>query len=179
MSFTAEGGILNSKHGSYSNLESRRAGKIGWKRQNLATCLLYGLLFILSFAHFIGTFGYTSNQYPTSRQTNATSVTFDWEQVRTTNASCALVSYSYGSWWNLRRNSSGTAAIPTDSVPDLRCVNGSIIFINRSLQAMFHQVPLDYSHPTGEKAVIAVIRIKARVSFRSKYYRGPILFNPG
>lgn len=41
------------------------------------------------------------------------------------------------------------------------------------------QVPLDYSNPTGEKAAIALIRIKAKVSSNNGNYRGPILFNPG
>jgi hypothetical protein len=41
------------------------------------------------------------------------------------------------------------------------------------------QVPLDYSDPSGEKAAIALIRIKANISANSREYRGPILFNPG
>ncbi|KAF8482305.1 Alpha/Beta hydrolase protein [Gautieria morchelliformis] len=41
------------------------------------------------------------------------------------------------------------------------------------------EVPLDYNDPSGEKAAIAMIRIKANVSPNSRKYRGPILFNPG
>ncbi|KAF8514404.1 TAP-like protein-domain-containing protein, partial [Gautieria morchelliformis] len=41
------------------------------------------------------------------------------------------------------------------------------------------EVPLDYNNPTGEKAAIAMLRIKAKTSPTSKKYRGPILFNPG
>ena len=48
-----------------------------------------------------------------------------------------------------------------------------------TLQFVFPQVPLDYKNPTGEKAAIAMIRVKAKISPRSEEYRGPILFNPG
>jgi hypothetical protein len=41
------------------------------------------------------------------------------------------------------------------------------------------QVPLDYNNQTGEKAAIAMLRIKAKIPPTSKDYRGPILFNPG
>ncbi|KAF9457254.1 TAP-like protein-domain-containing protein [Collybia nuda] len=40
-------------------------------------------------------------------------------------------------------------------------------------------VPLDYSDPHGEKAIIAMTRIPSPLSVDSPWYRGPILFNPG
>ncbi|KAJ7320978.1 alpha/beta hydrolase fold-domain-containing protein [Mycena albidolilacea] len=40
-------------------------------------------------------------------------------------------------------------------------------------------VPLNYSEPHAEKAVIAIIRYPATVPADSPLYRGPILFNPG
>ncbi|KAL0059030.1 hypothetical protein AAF712_014268 [Marasmius tenuissimus] len=41
------------------------------------------------------------------------------------------------------------------------------------------EVPLDYNHPEGDKAAIAIVRLLANVSNDSQEYRGPILFNPG
>ncbi|KAF8577644.1 hypothetical protein K439DRAFT_1418020 [Ramaria rubella] len=49
--------------------------------------------------------------------------------------------------------------------------------INRECAKL--EVPLDYNDPTGDKATIALLRVKAKVSPKSKNYRGPILFNPG
>ncbi|KAF7360125.1 hypothetical protein MVEN_00740900 [Mycena venus] len=40
-------------------------------------------------------------------------------------------------------------------------------------------VPLNYSEPKGEKAIIAITRYPAAVPVDSPLYRGPILFNPG
>jgi pimeloyl-ACP methyl ester carboxylesterase len=41
------------------------------------------------------------------------------------------------------------------------------------------QVPLNYSDPDGEKAIIAMTRIPSPLPVESPWYRGPILFNPG
>jgi len=38
---------------------------------------------------------------------------------------------------------------------------------------------LDYSKPTNSKAVIAIVKLPAKVPSNSNEYRGPILFNPG
>ncbi|KAJ7689457.1 TAP-like protein-domain-containing protein [Mycena rosella] len=40
-------------------------------------------------------------------------------------------------------------------------------------------MPLNYSEPDGEKAVIAMTRYPAAVPADSPLYRGPVLFNPG
>ncbi|KAJ7440151.1 TAP-like protein-domain-containing protein [Mycena latifolia] len=40
-------------------------------------------------------------------------------------------------------------------------------------------VPLNYSEPNGERAVIAITRYPAAVPPGSPAYRGPVLFNPG
>ncbi|KAF9457253.1 TAP-like protein-domain-containing protein [Collybia nuda] len=40
-------------------------------------------------------------------------------------------------------------------------------------------VPLNYSDPYGEKAIIALTRIPSPLPVGSPWYRGPILFNPG
>ncbi|KAJ3500369.1 hypothetical protein NLJ89_g9828 [Agrocybe chaxingu] len=40
-------------------------------------------------------------------------------------------------------------------------------------------VPLNYSDPGGEQASIALVRKPALVPKSSKFYRGPVLFNPG
>jgi pimeloyl-ACP methyl ester carboxylesterase len=43
-----------------------------------------------------------------------------------------------------------------------------------------YKVPLDYSEPDGESAVIALIRIPSPfISSGSSDYRGPVIFNPG
>ncbi|KAF7331015.1 Abhydrolase-4 domain-containing protein [Mycena venus] len=41
------------------------------------------------------------------------------------------------------------------------------------------KVPLDYSHPEGISAAIAMVRIHSKVPHDSPSYRGPILVNPG
>lgn len=41
------------------------------------------------------------------------------------------------------------------------------------------QVPLNYSEPHGDSAVVALARYPSAVGSDSKKYRGPILFNPG
>ncbi|KAJ6582248.1 TAP-like protein-domain-containing protein [Mycena capillaripes] len=41
------------------------------------------------------------------------------------------------------------------------------------------KVPLDYAHPDGASADIAMARIHSRVAHDSPSYRGPILVNPG
>jgi len=41
------------------------------------------------------------------------------------------------------------------------------------------QVPLNYSDPDGQDAVIAVIRKPAIIPPNSWLYRGPVIFNPG
>ena len=41
------------------------------------------------------------------------------------------------------------------------------------------KVPLDYAHPDGPSASIAVIKVPAKFSQFDERYRGPILFNPG
>lgn len=40
-------------------------------------------------------------------------------------------------------------------------------------------MPLNYSDPDGEKAIIAMTRIPSPLPANSSDYRGPILFNPG
>ncbi|KIM42722.1 hypothetical protein M413DRAFT_444393 [Hebeloma cylindrosporum] len=40
-------------------------------------------------------------------------------------------------------------------------------------------VPLNYTDPQGQEATIALIRKPAIISPDSKFYRGPVLFNPG
>ncbi|KAH9483235.1 Carboxylesterase A [Psilocybe cubensis] len=45
--------------------------------------------------------------------------------------------------------------------------------------AVVVNVPLDYSNPDGEEAIIALARKPAAVPRDSKSYRGPILLNPG
>ncbi|KAJ7799978.1 TAP-like protein-domain-containing protein [Mycena olivaceomarginata] len=41
------------------------------------------------------------------------------------------------------------------------------------------KVPLDYAHPDGASAAIAMVRIHSAVPHDSPSYRGPILINPG
>ncbi|KAJ7204027.1 TAP-like protein-domain-containing protein [Mycena haematopus] len=41
------------------------------------------------------------------------------------------------------------------------------------------KVPLDYAHPDGASAAIAIIRTPAAVPHDSPRYRGPVLINPG
>lgn len=42
-----------------------------------------------------------------------------------------------------------------------------------------HQVPLDYAHPKGESAIIALVKRSARIPRADPRYKGPILVNPG
>lgn len=46
-------------------------------------------------------------------------------------------------------------------------------------QVFITQVPLDYSQLDGRQAIIAMLKVPAKVSQDSAAYRGPILFNPG
>jgi hypothetical protein len=79
----------SSKYTSYdSKVESASTETTGRKRQSLATYLLYSLLFILSFAYSLSIFRSTSIKYSTSHQSTTTNVNFDWDKVRTANASC-------------------------------------------------------------------------------------------
>ncbi|KAF8905802.1 hypothetical protein CPB84DRAFT_1676240, partial [Gymnopilus junonius] len=39
--------------------------------------------------------------------------------------------------------------------------------------------PLNYSEPNGREATIAIIRNPSKFKEGSKFYRGPVLFNPG
>jgi pimeloyl-ACP methyl ester carboxylesterase len=41
------------------------------------------------------------------------------------------------------------------------------------------KVPLNYSDPNGEKAIIALTRKASLIPRKSPLYRGPVLFNPG
>jgi pimeloyl-ACP methyl ester carboxylesterase len=43
----------------------------------------------------------------------------------------------------------------------------------------FTQVPLDYAHPDGAPAAIAMVRLHSAVPHDSPSYRGPVLINPG
>jgi pimeloyl-ACP methyl ester carboxylesterase len=45
--------------------------------------------------------------------------------------------------------------------------------------ASFLQVPLDYTHPNGSTAAVALLRVPSALSPQDKRYRGPILLNPG
>lgn len=42
-----------------------------------------------------------------------------------------------------------------------------------------YQVPLDYAHPNGESAIIALVKRSARIPLTDSRYMGPILVNPG
>lgn len=67
--------------------------------------------------------------------------------------------------------------LETENALGLR-FDSSTIFRIYDFTVIF-QVPLDYNDPTGEKAAIAMVRVKAKVSPQSEKYRGPVLFNPG
>jgi hypothetical protein len=47
------------------------------------------------------------------------------------------------------------------------------------LQCARYLVPLDYQHPTGPQAAIALLKAPSSLSPDDKAYRGPILLNPG
>lgn len=55
----------------------------------------------------------------------------------------------------------------------------SVSSARASLVPEISQVPLDYSHPDGPKAGIAIVKVPSRFSVGEAGYRGPILFNPG
>ena len=47
------------------------------------------------------------------------------------------------------------------------------------LKRVLVQVPLDYSHPDGPKAGIALLKVPSKLPPGHDDYKGPILFNPG
>ncbi|KAJ6544175.1 TAP-like protein-domain-containing protein [Mycena capillaripes] len=61
--------------------------------------------------------------------------------------------------------------VPTEKLIWTNCYTGN--------QCARLKVPLDYAHPNGASAAIAMIRIHSSVPHDSPNYRGPVLINPG
>ncbi|EFI27616.1 hypothetical protein CC1G_14542 [Coprinopsis cinerea okayama7 len=94
-----------------------------------------------------------------------------WSGVRLTGYDYAGIEFNVGQ----SRSSSGTfswnSIIPSKDLLWHDCYPG--------LQCARLEVPLDYSDPEGAQAAIAIARRRAWLPPTSRFYRGPILLNPG
>ncbi|THH27977.1 hypothetical protein EUX98_g6208 [Antrodiella citrinella] len=64
-----------------------------------------------------------------------------------------------------------TSIIPAQDLEWTQCYN--------DFECARLSVPLDYSHPKGGKAAIAIVRYPSDIAHDEEGYLGPVLFNPG
>ncbi|KAG2014274.1 hypothetical protein CC2G_011107 [Coprinopsis cinerea AmutBmut pab1-1] len=94
-----------------------------------------------------------------------------WSGVRLTGYDYAGIEFNVGQSRSSSSTFSWNSIIPSKDLLWHDCYPG--------LQCARLEVPLDYSDPEGAQAAIAIARRRAWLPPTSRFYRGPILLNPG